>query len=420
MNDKVASDSPEQAEFRTYCRAWVSKNKPGPPPAERSTKTHPRINSQAYQDYLVGWLNSAYKGGLVGCDYPKEYGGGGRTDCQRIANEEMQRAGTPMFPSITALRFAAATILEHGSEFLKKRFIPKMLSGEELWCQGFSEPNAGSDVANQETFAEKKGDTWVINGQKVWTSFAEWGDWMILLARTDRSHKHKGLTYFCVPIKSEIGKSVEVRPLIKLDGSAGFYEEFFNDLTIDDKYRLGAVGEGWSVAMTTLKFERGAGDLVEPAAGGYGAVAGPPDADGSKRGAPEEPIIRLARNSTRHGKTAADDPAIRDRIMEVLIRKTGFEQTMRRGAVKGLIDHPMRIPMQFKLVDSEIPQDIAALAVDIEGASSTLRSSGSGTGYYGSWSSQYIGSFGLTIAAGTSEIQRNQLGERVLGMPKSR
>ena len=325
-----------------------------------------------------------------------------------------------MFPSLTALRFAAATILDHGSEFLKKRFIPKMLSGEELWCQGFSEPNAGSDVANQETFAEKKGDYWVINGQKVWTSFAEWGDWMILLARTDRSDKHKGLTYFCVPVKSELGKSVEVRPLIKMTGDAGFYEEFFKDLTVHDKYRLGDVGDGWAVAMTTLKYERGAGDLVEPAAGGYATVAPPPPVDGAKGAIYEEPIIRLARNSMSRGKTSADDPALRDRIMEVLIRKTGFEQTMRRGQVKGLLDHPARIPMQFKLVDSEIPQDMAALGVEIEGVSSTLRSSGSPAPYGGSWSGQYIGSFALTIAAGTSEIQRNQIGERVLGMPKSR
>ena len=209
MNDKVSSDTPEQAEFRAYCREWVAKNKPKPFTGKTMTTTHPRINTQEYQDYLVNWLNAAYNGGLVGCDYPKEYGGGGRTDCQRIANEEMQRAVTPMFPSITALRFAAATILEHGSEFLKKRFIPKMLSGEELWCQGFSEPNAGSDVANQEAFAEKRGDFWVINGQKTWTSFAEWADWMILLTRTDRSHKHKGLTYFCVPFKSEIGKTID-------------------------------------------------------------------------------------------------------------------------------------------------------------------------------------------------------------------
>ncbi len=407
MNDKVVSDSPEQAEFRAYCREWVSKNKPGPFKGVTTTTAHPRINSQAYQDYLVGWLNSAYKGGLVGCDYPKEYGGGGRTDCQRIANEEMQRVATPMFPSITALRFAAATILEHGTEFLKKRFIPKMLSGEELWSQGFSEPNAGSDVANQETFAEKKGDYWVINGQKVWTSFAEWGEWMILLARTDRSHKHKGLTYFCVPITSELGKSVEVRPLIKLDGSAGFYEEFFKDLTVHDKYRLGDVGEGWAVAMTTLKFERGAGDLVEPAAGGWAPAV--PQKAGSKP--PEAPIISLARNTARHGKTAADDPAIRDRIMEVLIRQTGFQQTMRRGGVKGLLDHPARIPMQFKLVDSEIPQDMAQLGMEIQGAASTM---------WGSWAGQFMGSFAMTIAAGTSEIQRNQIGERVLGMPKSR
>ncbi len=144
----------------------------------------------------------------MGCDFPKEYGGGGRTDCQRIANQELARAGSPALPNDTALRMGAFTLLEHGSEYITKRFIPKMLSCEEMWCQGFSEPNAGSDVANQETFAEKQGDNWVINGQKIWTSNAEWADWMILVTRTDRSHKHKGLTYFVNPIKENLGKTL--------------------------------------------------------------------------------------------------------------------------------------------------------------------------------------------------------------------
>jgi len=415
MSDKIEADTPEQTEFRAYCREWVSKNRPGPPPAKRKSQTQAGMMSQEMMDYLTAWQKSAYDAGLVGCDYPKEYGGGGRTDCQRIANQEMQRARTPGFPNNIALQEAAATLLTHGSEELKRRFIPNMFSCEEIWCQGFSEPNAGSDVANAQTFAEKKGDMWVINGQKIWTSIAEFADWMILLCRTDRSHKHKGLTYFIVPIKANLGGSVEVRPLVKMTGEAGFNEVFFNDLETPDSYRIDEVGKGWSVVITTLMFERDAGGgMVAPAAGGRLS------SEESDRAIAKTPIIQLAKKSVRSGKTAADDPVIRDRIMQILIRQTGFTQANRRAGVKGLVDHPMRIPMQIKLVASEIHQALTALAVDIEGASSTLYVADKNAPDGGTWPHQYLSSYGMTIAQGTSEIQRNQIGERVLGMPKTK
>ena len=196
-------DTQEQSEFREYCRDWLSKNLPGEPPV-RLPQSALEIMTQDQMDYLQAWQKSAYDAGLVGCDYPKEYGGGGRKGCQFIANQEMQRIGTPFFPNVIALGMAAPTIYHHGSEALKQKFIPKILSGEEIWCQGFSEPDAGSDLANVQTFAEKKGDTWIINGQKIWTSLAQFARWMIILCRHDRSHKYKGLTYFVVPIKEAL------------------------------------------------------------------------------------------------------------------------------------------------------------------------------------------------------------------------
>jgi len=419
MNDKVKVDTPEQAEFRAHCREWLSKNAPKPFSGPRQTEEHPRKMSPELHEYLVAWQKSAYEAGLVGCDYPTEYGGGGHTGCQRIANQEMARAKTSMLIGKQGLSLVAPTLMDNGSEFLKKRFIPKALSGEEIWCQGFSEPNAGSDVANQETFAEKKGDFWVINGQKVWTSFFEYADWMILLTRTDRSHKHKGMTYFCVPFKSELGKSIEVRPTIKVTGEAGFAEEFLRDLTVEDKYRIDDVGQGWSVALTTLKHERGQGQFVEPMAGGV-STAAKVEAEADKPVKVDSPLVSLAKRSTRNGKPASEDPVIRDRIMKQIIRARGFDESNRRSAVKGLVDHPMRIPMQFKLVNSEIEQDKAALGLEIEGISSNIRYSTDKALPAGTWASAYLGSYGMTIAAGTSEIQRNQLGERVLGLPKSK
>jgi len=412
MSAAERKDTTEQADFRKYCREWLAKNLPGPPPV-RLPQSAIELTTHDQLDYLSAWQKSAYDAGLVGCDYPKEYGGGGRTDCQRIANEEMQEAGTPYFPNVIALGMASPTIYHHGSEELKKRFIPKILSSEEIWCQGFSEPDAGSDLANVQTFAEKKGDMWVINGQKIWTSLATFSTWMIILCRHDRSTKHAGLTYFVVPIKEALGKGVEVRPLIKMTGEAGFNEVFFTDLEIPDSFRLDEVGNGWQVAMTTLLHERGAGPLITPSAGGRRSSS-------SDRAGTAMSLIELAKNAERDGKTAADDPVIRDRIMELVIHQRGIAQSMRRSQVKGLIDHPMRIPQQGKLLMSEFAQEISGLALEIEGVSSTLYTADKNAPVGGHWPLAYLNSYGMTIAAGTSEVLRNILGERVLGMPKSK
>jgi alkylation response protein AidB-like acyl-CoA dehydrogenase len=411
MSSKEMPDAPEQSEFRAYCRDWLFRNRPGTPtvPLPLSPLA---ITTQEQMDYLTAWQRSAYDAGLVGCDYPRAYGGGGRTGCQRIANEEMQSAQTPYFPNVVALGMAAPTIFHHGAEALKRKFIPKILSCEEIWCQGFSEPEAGSDLANVQTFAERRGDRWIINGQKTWTSLATFSTWMILLCRHDRSDKHGGLTYFVAPIREALGRGVEIRPLIKITGEGGFNEVFFTDLEIPDEYRLDDVGKGWKVAMTTLLHERGAGPLVTPLAGGKLSA----DADMTTSALA---LITLARNSGHNGKSAADDPVIRDRIMDLVIRQTAFNQSLRRSRVKELIDHPLRIPQQLKLLRSEIAQEIATLALEIEGAPSTLSIADGNAPAGGQWPQAYLNSFGMTIAAGTSEILRNILGERVLGLPKS-
>ena len=412
MSQDSKKDTSEQAEFRQYCRDWLSKNDPGPSPVTLPQSAI-EITTDAQMDYLRAWQKTAYEAGLVGCDYPKEYGGGGRTDCQRIANEEMQQAGRPYFANVIALGMAAPTIFHHASEELKRQFIPKILSCEEIWCQGFSEPDAGSDLANVQTFAEKKGDSWIINGQKIWTSLATFASWMIILCRHDQSVKHDGLTYFIVPIKSALGKGVEVRPLIKMTGEAGFNEVFFSNLEISDEYRLDEIGNGWKVAMTTLLHERGAGPLVTPASGGRRSATTNVSSNAMA-------LINLAKKSSRFGKTAADDPVIRDRIMDLIIRQMGFLQSQRRSRVKGLVDHPMRIPQQGKLLMTEVSQEVSALGLEIQGAASSLYVNDENAPDAGQWPLGYMNSYGMTIAAGTSEVIRNILGERVLGMPKTK
>lgn len=413
MSDQ-AKDTPEQAEFRAYCKEWLANNHPGQPPVHIPQGALELSDPDALA-WLQQWQKSAYDAGLVGADYPVESGGGGRTGCQAVANQEMQRAKTPFLPNIIGLGMAAPTVQFHAREEVAQELLPRLLSGEDIWCQGFSEPGAGSDLANQQTFAEKDGDSWVINGHKVWTSLAHFADWMILLCRTSKGDKYNGLSYFVVPIKSALGKGVTVRPLIKMTGETGFNEVIFEDLVVEDKYRLDEVGAGWKVAMTTLAHERGAGPLTTPAAGGMvnEKEKGPSIGNAAA-------LIELARNSYRNGATAADDGAIRDQIMQLMIRQEGFRQNQRRIGTQALNSHPMRLPLQFKLVATEMSQDIAQLAYEIEGAASSLYVNDDNAAAGGQWQLAYMNSFGVTIAAGTNEVQRNILGERVLGLPKTK
>ena len=404
-------DTPEQAEFRQYCKNWLQENIPKPAPV-RLPQSALEIMTNEQLDYLCEWQKSACDAGLVGCDYPKSHGGGGHQGYQRIANQEMQSVATPFLPNVIGLGMAAPTIYFHGQEALKEKVLPKLFSGEEIWCQGFSEPGAGSDLASVQTFAEKKGEHWVINGHKVWTSLAHFATWMIILVRTDKSDKYNGLSYFVVPIKEALGKGVTVRPLIKITGETGFNEVIFENLEIPDSQRLGEVGEGWKVAMTTLTHERGAGPMVTPASGGRDKS--------SNQQAGSYGLLELAANCIRKGKPASEDPVIRDRIMAMIVRQEGLRQAVRMSRVPDLLDHPMRIPLQGKLVGTEIMQDAAALALEIEGSSSSLYMADTNAPMAGQWPLAYMNSFGMTIAAGTSEVQRNILGERVLGLPKSK
>lgn len=411
MSEKERKDSPEQAEFRAYCRQWIADHHPGEPDV-RLPISALEIMTPQQMEYLQAWQKAAYDAGLVGCDYPEAVGGGGRQDCQRIANEELVAAKTPYFPNIIGLGMAAPTVFHHGSDELKAQLLPRLFSGEDIWCQGFSEPGAGSDLASVQTFAEKRGDKWVINGHKVWTSLAHFAEWMILLLRTDKSHKYDGLSYFVVPIASALGKGVTVRPLIKMTGETGFNEVIFDDLEVDDGYRLDELGKGWQVAMTTLLHERGAGELVTPRAGGLKSK--------SAHNTTARAVMELARNTSRDGGTAADDPLLRDRMVRQAIREEALREHQRRARVPALTDHPMRLPLQNKLLNSELSQDTASLALDVMGPSASLYLADDNAPGGGQWPMAYMNSYGFTIAAGTSEIQRNILGERVLGLAKSK
>jgi len=395
--------SPEQLEFQEYAQRWLAENRPAPP-SERLPITPLEVMTVGQRDYLQEWQGKVHEAGLIGCDYPIAYGGGGHDGFQRIANQAIAKARVPFMINIVGLNMAAPTILVHGTEEQKQRFIPGCLSAAEIWCQGFSEPGAGSDMANQQTMAIRAGADWVVNGHKVWTSLGHFAHWMILIARTSKEHKYDGLTYFLAPIEGHPG--VTVRPLVKITGESGFNEVLFEDARVPDSLRLDDVGKGWTVAMTTLTYERGA---AESAGGGGGDAA-----------RPVQRLIDLAKNSWRDGLRAADDPLMRDAIVERAIVAEGIKQNGRRARVAPLNDHPMRLPLQQKVLMSEFAQDSARLGVDIAGAKSTLYKLDDTAPDHGYWPLSYMNSYGHTIAAGTNEIQRNILGERVLGLPKSK
>jgi alkylation response protein AidB-like acyl-CoA dehydrogenase len=396
--------SQDQREFGEYARRWLRENAP-PPPPERLPITPIEVMTIGQRDYLQAWQRKCYDAGLVGADYPREYGGRGHKGFQRIANQEMNRAGVPFLINIVGLSMAAPTILQHGTEEQKRTFIPGCLSGDEIWCQGFSEPGAGSDLANQRTSAVRDGDGWIVNGHKVWTSLGHFAKWMILVTRTSKDHKYDGLTYFLCPIEGHPG--VTVRPLVKITGETGFNEVFFENVRIPDANRLDDVGKGWAVAMTTLLAERGASEGAGSASFGENEKV-------------IEQLIDLARSSWRNGVLAADDPLARDAIMQRAIVAEGIRQNARRARVPALCEHPLRLPLQQKLTITESDQKIARLGVEIAGAHATLYKRDPRAPQAGHWPLTYLNSYGNTIAAGTNEIQRNILGERVLGLPKTK
>jgi len=400
MADSALTD--EQSAFQAHAREWLAAN-PAPEPDVRLPLSQLEVMTQPQIDYFKSWQKRIYEAGLVGADIPKAYGGGGQTKCQHLANREMSRAGAPFLVNTVGLSMMIPTLLTHGTEEQKTRFVPKALSGEEIWCQGFSEPGAGSDMANQQTFAERRGDEWVVNGHKVWTSFGHFAQWMILIARTSRDHKHDGITYFLCPIEGHPG--ITVKPLVKMTGETGFNEVFLDDVVIPDSLRVDDVGKGWAVAMTTLTSERGA---AEGAGGGIASIH------------PVERLLTLARSTRRNGRIAAEDPVTRDAIVQEIIKQDGMRHTGRLGRVPALNDHPMRLALQSKVVSSEAEQSLDQLGNAIAGAHSTLYKLDPAAPDEGHWPLSTMNVYGLTISGGSNEIQRNILGERVLGLPKTK
>ena len=397
-------DSKDQAEFRKYCRAWLEQNRP-PPTEFPLPQAAYEVMTEDHRNYLVDWQASCYEANLIATDVAKEYGGHGHDGFQVIASTEVRKAGVPYFINWIGLGMAAPTLLIHGTEEQKKKFLPPIFSAEDIWCQGFSEPGAGSDLASLQTSAIKDGDNWIVNGSKVWTSLGHFARWMLLLARTDKQDKYNGITYFVGPMEDP---GVTVNPIHKMTGESGFNQVFLEDVVIPDDLRIDAVGAGWKVAMSTLTVERGA-------AQGVGAIA-----SSESPFAAIEQLIETAKQTKRNGQTLWDDPTIRNSLVKVYERTEASTQSARRARINALNGGAMRIPLQGKLNGSEISQELHQLAMTILGPAASLYVGDPNAEGNGRWALGYMNTYTGTISGGSSEIQRNILGERVLGLPKTK
>ena len=394
----------ELDDFRADVRAWLADNKPADP-GFLLPETFMEVGTDQQFEFLRDWQRTVYEAGYLGMAWPSEYGGGGQAQAyQDIVNQEMAKARAPFVPNTIGLNWAGPLILDMGSEEDKQRYIKNILSAEDIWCQGFSEPDNGSDLGNAQVRAVRDGDEYVVNGSKIWTSLGSYAKYMILLARTstDGPNKYAGLTFFLAPMKVE---GVDPVPIKKLTGEFGFCQTYFDDARIPAACRLGAEGEGWSVAMRTLMFERGA---IGGQAGGLSAM----DLNIND-------IIELARRSVRNGRPALEDPLTRDELMKLVLEAKGNQLMGAKSRIPALCeDWPTAIAMSGKLRGSELKRKMTRFALSLQGANGA-RYIGDQAVDGGKWQRSYLNAFSGTIGGGTTQIQKNILGERVLGLPKS-
>jgi alkylation response protein AidB-like acyl-CoA dehydrogenase len=390
----------EQQAFRTKVRNWLKDNLPSDWVARvRGNSDIPR--PEAY-DWMRQWQRKMYEAGLVGITWPKEAGGQGLTFMEElICAEEIALAKGPTVLNILAIGMAGPTIIAYGTDEQKRRYPPKMLSCEEIWCQGYSEPNAGSDLASLQTRAVRDGEHFVINGQKVWTSLAHIADWMMLLARTDTEvPKHKGITYFLLDMKTP---GVTVKPLRQITGEAEFNEVYFDNVRVHESQILGGLNNGWQVGLTTLMYER--------LALGFGLQV--------RLRIALDGLVDLARQTKKNGGTAAQDPVIRQKLAQLWIDTEAFRYTGARAITKLLRgEMPGPEASAGKLMWVEGHQRLQELAMEIEGPYAQLMKGSEWAVADGLWQHTFLRSRANSIEGGTTEIQRNIIGERVLGLPK--
>lgn len=391
------NDSPEEAAYREKARTWLEANAT----LRDLDAQKGGMLDEAEGDDLINkakaWQAKKNAAGWACLRWPKQHGGQDATAIESVIfSQEEGRMELP--PSVYGIGHGmlGPTIMAHGTEDQIKKFLPSMINGDEIWCQLFSEPDAGSDLAGLKSSAVKDGDDWVINGQKIWTTGAQFSKWGMMVARTDTSAaKHAGLTYFIVDMED---KGIEIRPIRQINGASGFNEVFFTDVRIPDTQRLGGVGDGWRVAITTLMNERSS---IGSSLGGGGGI---------------KDLIKLAQEVELNGRPAIEDGSVRQQIAAFAVRKSGLKYTGQRG-LSALSQGQTPGPEASigKLVAAIQGIEIGAFGMDLLGSAGLL----SGDDSLGDsvWQNTWMSMPGLRLAGGTDEILRNIISERVLGMP---
>jgi alkylation response protein AidB-like acyl-CoA dehydrogenase len=374
--------SPQEEAFRDELREWLEANKPG---------DEPEGDDNAAFEFRKAWQRKLADAGWAGLSWPKEYGGRGATLIeQAIFNEEIVRAKAPQVANVLGLVMGGPVVIAHGTEEQKQRYLKPILTAEEIWCQGFSEPESGSDLASLKTKAVKDGDDWVVTGQKVWTTFAHEAKWCMLVARTDfDAPKHKGLTYFLMDMEQD---AVEVRPLRQITGEAEFNELFIHEARIPDENVVGGVGNGWMVALTTLMHER--------AGLAFGLQVQLKIALGE--------LMDLARE-----RGLDDDPVTRQKVAQLYIESEAIRLNASRGLtqiMKTGIPGPEGSLTKWQWSDTN--QALSETAMDIMGPDAPVIDD--------DWTYRFLRARANSIEGGTTEILKNIVAERVLGLPRLR
>ena len=388
------NDTPQEAEFRAKCRAWLEAN------AELKTKKtnsakNMNLGNKSLLEAAAEWQKKKYDAGWAMIHWPKEFGGIGATPIERIIwAQEESKFNVPKGIYEIGLGMAGPVMMEYATDEQKERYLPPMAEGKEIWCQLFSEPSAGSDVAGLRSKAVQDGENWIVNGQKVWTSGAHFSDFGILVVRHDPGlEKHKGLTFFFVDMKSP---GIEVKPIKQLTGGSSFNEVYFNDVVIPDSQRLGEIGDGWKVAITTLMNER--------------LAVG--DADGVDA----NEAFELAKKHDKDGEQLIDNNAVRESIADWYCEASGLKNTkLRTMSALSRGDTPGPEASITKIVSANKLQAIGNFGMDSSDMSGMLMDEESD---FIKFQMAWMGAAGLRIAGGTDEILKNIIAERVLGLPQ--
>ena len=393
--------SPKEEAFRQEVRDWLAENMSELPGWWNNPNVlGPEIESEEHLQFEIWWHRKLYDAGFVGITWPKEYGGRGGTLMEEVIfYEELARCRAPGPTNSHGLGWCGPAILHSGTDEQKKRFIPRILSADEIWCTLYSEPEAGSDMANVQTRAVEDGDDFVVNGQKVWTSGGHYADWTVLLVRTDPdAPKHRGLSYLIVDMRTP---GITVRPLVNITGAHEFNEVFLDDVHIPRHQILGEKNKGWYVAAAALEFERslvGKSAMLESAA---------------------KDLISMARDIKHNGQPLSTDAVIRQKLAQLFI-EANVAKCMELRSLTHLIreGRPGSESVISQVFGVELTQRLQDFAMQLQGPYSQLMRGSKHAIDHGKWQYSFLRARGNTIETGTPEVKRNIIAQRVLGLPR--